>query len=38
MPAIAPRWMFLAVFLVCAGLLGYGLYLQHAQNQEPCPL
>jgi disulfide bond formation protein DsbB len=38
MPAIASRWVFLAVFLVCAGLMGYGLYLQHAQNQEPCPL
>jgi disulfide bond formation protein DsbB len=30
--------VFLAIFLACAGLLGYGLYLQHVQNQEPCPL
>jgi len=35
---ISPRWMFLAVFLACAGLMAYGLYLQHAQNLEPCPL
>jgi disulfide bond formation protein DsbB len=38
MSAISSRSVFLAVFLVCAGLLGYGLYLQHVQNQEPCPL
>jgi disulfide bond formation protein DsbB len=25
-------------FLVCAGLLGFALYLQYVQNQEPCPL
>ena len=35
---ISPRWMFLVVFLACAGLMGYGLYLQHWQNLEPCPL
>ena len=38
MSKIPSRWAFLAVFLVCAGLMGYGLYLQHVQNLEPCPL
>jgi disulfide bond formation protein DsbB len=33
-----PRRIFLAIFLVCAGLLGYGLYLQHALGLEPCPM
>lgn len=36
--AISPRLLFLAVFLACAALMGYGLYLQHVQNLEPCPL
>lgn len=26
------------VFLACAGLIGFGLYLQHARGLEPCPL
>lgn len=25
-------------FLICAALLGFALYLQHVENQEPCPL
>lgn len=32
------RTWFLAIFLGCAGLLGYGLYLQHALDLEPCPM
>lgn len=32
------RRLFLAIFLVCSGLLGFGLYLQHAVHLEPCPL
>ncbi len=32
------RSIFLAIFLFCAALLGYGLYLEHVQGQEPCPL
>jgi len=36
--AVSSRHLFLAVFLVCAGLLGFGLYLQHVQHLEPCPL
>ncbi len=35
MPA---RIVFLVVFAVCASLLGFGLYLQHAIGLEPCPL
>ncbi len=26
------------IFLACAGLLGYGLYLQYVEYLEPCPL
>jgi disulfide bond formation protein DsbB len=33
-----PRLIYLAIFLVCAGLIGFGLYLQHAQGLEPCPM
>jgi disulfide bond formation protein DsbB len=25
-------------FLVCGGLLAFALYLQHVENQDPCPL
>jgi len=32
------RWGYLAGLLVCAGLLGFGLYLQYVEHQEPCPL
>ncbi|MSQ59492.1 MAG: disulfide bond formation protein B [Betaproteobacteria bacterium] len=35
---INPRGMFALMFLACAGLMGFGLYLQHAMNLEPCPL
>ncbi|PZP57875.1 MAG: disulfide bond formation protein B [Azospira oryzae] len=29
---------FFAGFLLCLGVLGYALYLQHGQGLEPCPL
>ena len=32
------RVLFLAVFLACIGLMGFGLYLQHFEHLEPCPL
>jgi protein dithiol:quinone oxidoreductase len=35
---IQPRTVFGAIFLATAGLLAYGLWLQHAQNLEPCPM
>src|SRR5262245_281038 len=33
----ASRRVFTLIFLVCAGLLGYALYLQHWQGLDPCP-
>jgi disulfide bond formation protein DsbB len=36
--SVSSRLLFLAIFLACAGLMGFGLYLQHAQGLEPCPL
>jgi len=35
---IRPRILFSAVTLGCIGLLGFGLFLQHFQGLEPCPL
>jgi disulfide bond formation protein DsbB len=35
---LQPRWLMAAAFLACAGLIGFGLYLQHALGLEPCPL
>ena len=33
-----PRIWFLLIAASCAGLLGYALYVQHAQFLDPCPL
>ena len=35
---ITPRLGYLAGFLVCAVLLGFALYLQYYEYQDPCPL
>ena len=32
------RYGYIAGAAICAALLGFGLYLQHAAGQEPCPL
>ena len=32
------RIIYLAIFLVCAGLIGFALYLQHSLGLEPCPM
>lgn len=32
------RSFYLAVFIGCLSLLGFGLYLEHVQGLEPCPL
>jgi disulfide bond formation protein DsbB len=32
------RPLFAFIFLACLALLGFGLYLQHIENLEPCPL
>src|SRR5260221_4560443 len=33
-----PRLVFIAVFLACAGLIGFALYLQEEIGLDPCPL
>jgi protein dithiol:quinone oxidoreductase len=35
---MTPRLGYLVGFLVCAALLGFALYLQHVQGEDPCPL
>jgi protein dithiol:quinone oxidoreductase len=35
---LRPRSIYLAIFLSCAGLMAFGLYLQHVERLEPCPL
>ncbi|HEX5126919.1 MAG TPA: disulfide bond formation protein B [Rhodocyclaceae bacterium] len=35
---LSPRAGFLLAFLVCAGLIAFGLVLQHVEGLEPCPL
>ena len=32
------RFLFLGIFLACAGLLGFAFYLQHVKYLLPCPL
>jgi disulfide bond formation protein DsbB len=32
------RYGYIAGAAICAALLGFGLYLQHVDGQEPCPL
>lgn len=32
------RWLFLAGFGICVGLIGGALYFQHGVGLEPCPL
>ncbi|MDP1671931.1 MAG: disulfide bond formation protein B [Burkholderiales bacterium] len=32
------RYGYIAGAAICAGLLGFGLYLQHVDGQDPCPL
>lgn len=36
--SLMPRLGYAVGFLVCAGLLGFALYLQYYENQDPCPL
>jgi disulfide bond formation protein DsbB len=35
---LRPRLIYLAIFFACGGLMGFGLYLQHVEKLEPCPL
>jgi protein dithiol:quinone oxidoreductase len=32
------RLIYLAIFLACAGLIGFALFLQHSLGLEPCPM
>ncbi|MCI0422796.1 MAG: disulfide bond formation protein B, partial [Acidobacteria bacterium] len=32
------RLIYLLIFLLCAGLLGFGFYLEYVKGLEPCPL
>lgn len=32
------RLFYLAVFIACVSLLGFGLFLEHVKDIEPCPL
>ena len=32
------RLFYLALFIICLSLLGFGLYLEHVEGLEPCPL
>ena len=36
-PSGVPAGVFTLIFLVCVGLLGFALYLQHVENLDPCP-
>jgi protein dithiol:quinone oxidoreductase len=38
MPAWNNRLIFAAMALLCVGLLAFGLYLQHMEGLEPCPM
>ena len=35
---IKPRLLNVLIFIACAGLLGYGYFLQFHEGLEPCPL
>ena len=35
---ISNRWLYLAGALFASGLMGFGLYLQYVEHQDPCPL
>ena len=35
---LSPRQTWALVALACAGLLGFGMYLQHVVGLEPCPM
>lgn len=35
---LTSRLFFIALFIICLFLLGFGLYLEHVKGLEPCPL
>jgi protein dithiol:quinone oxidoreductase len=36
--SISNRWLYLAGALFASGLMGFGLFLQYVEHQDPCPL
>lgn len=36
--SISNRWLYLAGALFASGLMGWGLFLQYVEHQDPCPL
>ena len=38
LPLQHPRSTFALIALICASFIGYALYLQHFEYQDPCPL
>ena len=38
MKLLNSRLIYLVMFLACAGLIGFALYLQHSLGLEPCPM
>ncbi len=36
--SISNRWLYLLGALFVSGLMGFGLYLQYVEHQDPCPL
>ena len=35
---LTSRLFYIALFIICLSLLGFGLYLEHVKGLEPCPL
>ncbi len=35
---LTSRLFYLALFIICLSLLGFGLYLEHVKGLDPCPL
>jgi len=35
---LRPRLIYTLIFAVCAGLIAFAMFLQHAQGLEPCPM
>jgi disulfide bond formation protein DsbB len=38
MNRLSPRAVFAAVFVACAGLIAYAIYMQEEQGLDPCPM
>ena len=38
MDRLSPRAVFAAVFVACAGLIAYAIYMQEQEGLDPCPM